>query len=141
LRERRSERQAEEAGQVAHLRGESAALRSNASTVLTGAPIAAMRRRLKFASLFYDRLFIEEGVLQLHAGSGGRFSSVEYPPTPVPWQTPTGRHRAKQAPLHLAIGREPSPGVAPATMQTALYSDTTHYWVATLEPFAQERQL
>ena len=33
-------------------------LRSNASTLLAGAPIAAMRRRLKFASLFYDRLFL-----------------------------------------------------------------------------------
>jgi hypothetical protein len=50
-------------------------LRSNASTLLTGAPVVSVRRRLKFASLFYDRLFIESGVLRLQAGPDGRFNT------------------------------------------------------------------
>jgi hypothetical protein len=112
-------------------------LRSNASTTLTGAPIAAMRRRLKFASLIYDHLYLESGVLRLQAGPGGSFNVVEHRPG-LRWQTPAGRHKAEQSPLHLAVGREPTPGVTPAVMQTALYTDTTHSWVATLDPFEKE---
>jgi hypothetical protein len=44
-------------------------LRSNAYTLLTGALIAAMRRRLKFVSLFYDRLILETGIfVAIHPG-------------------------------------------------------------------------
>ena len=68
-------------------------LRSNASTLLAGAPIAAMRRRLKFASLFYDRLFLETGIFRVNAGPHGS-SSFIVPPTegdPPRWQTPAER--------------------------------------------------
>jgi hypothetical protein len=113
-------------------------LRSNASTTLAGAPIAAMRRRLKFASLIYDRLYIESGVFRMQAGPGGSFSTVEYPPGPVRWQSPGGRHKAEQVPLSLTVGREPSPGVTPAVMHPMLYTETTHSWIETLEPFENE---
>jgi hypothetical protein len=117
-------------------------LRSNASTLLAGAPVAAFRRRLKFASLFYDRLYLEAGVLRLQAGPNGHFSTIALAPAnELPrWQTPSGRHAVEQAPLHVAIGRESVPGVPPPPerMQTAIYSDTTVSWVATLHPFARE---
>ena len=46
-------------------------LRSNAKTLITGQPIAALRRRLKYASVFQDQLFLESGVLRMEAGEGG----------------------------------------------------------------------
>ena len=53
-------------------------LRSNAKALVAGAPVAALRRRLKYASVFQDQLFLESGVLQIEAGEGG--SSIFAPP-------------------------------------------------------------
>jgi len=114
-------------------------LRSNASTLLTGAPIAAMRRRLKFASLFYDHLYLEWGVLRVQVGPHGG-SSFLSPPTdqrPARWQTPRQRHGAEQRPFQLSIGKEEASG-APQRMHVFLASDTTICWDATLLPFAGE---
>src|SRR5215472_12709384 len=55
-------------------------LRSNANSLVTGTPIAALRRRLKYASVFHDTLILESGILRRHADAGGSFSSVD-PPT------------------------------------------------------------
>jgi hypothetical protein len=43
-------------------------LRSNAHTLLAGAPVAAMRRRLKWASILFDRVYLEAGILHAQAG-------------------------------------------------------------------------
>ncbi len=70
-----------------------------ASTLLAGAPIAALRRRLKFASLFYDRLLLETGIFRAHAGPTGS-STFIVPPTeqdPPRWQTPAERHAGTRA--------------------------------------------
>jgi hypothetical protein len=106
---------------------------------LTGAPIAAMRRRLKFASLLYDHVLLEGGLLRMHAGSGGYFAAVE-PVTqePARWQTPAQRHADQASKFQLNIGREAAPGVPATVTQPVLVSDNAIAWQATLEPFAAE---
>lgn len=54
-------------------------LRSNAHTLLNGAPVAAMRRRLKYASLLFDDILLESGVLRVWAGPHGSSSMVGPP--------------------------------------------------------------
>jgi hypothetical protein len=55
-------------------------LRANAHTLVSGAAIAALRRRLKFASLVFDRVLLETGILRVHAGPHGASSFIS-PPT------------------------------------------------------------
>ena len=115
-------------------------LRSNAKTLLTGAPIEAVRRRLKFASLFYDRVLLESGVFRLHAGADG-FSAVYEPAKdqePPRWQTPGRRHAAEGATFAVGIGRGPVNGSSPGTIQSVISSRTSISWEATLDPFAAE---
>jgi len=112
-------------------------LRSNASTLLTGAPIAALRRRLKFASLFYDRLLLETGIFRAYAGLTG-VSSFIVPPTeqdPPRWQTPAERHAGTGATFAVALGRDGSHDARP---QTVISSEASISWTATLHPFADE---
>ena len=74
-------------------------LRSNAKTLIAGAPIAAARRRPKYASVFYDQLILESGILRIQAGSGGS-SSFVVPPTaqdPPRWETPRQRWHPARA--------------------------------------------
>ena len=115
-------------------------LRSNAKTLVTGTPIAALRRCLKYASVFQDQLLLESGVLRMQAGEGG--SSVFAVPVtaeqPARWQTPRQRQQAQQSPFQIAIGRELTPGVPAPTMHPVLSSDSAISWTATLEPFAAE---
>jgi hypothetical protein len=114
-------------------------LRSNASTLLTGAPIAAMRRRLKFASLLYDRVVLEVGLLRLHAGAGGSFAVVEYGELgSARWQTPAQRGSDQASSFQLNVGRETTPGVPAAVTHPVLVSDNEVAWQATLEPFLAE---
>ena len=114
-------------------------LRTNASALLTGGPLAAVRRRLKLASLFYDRVHLEAGVFRMQVGSGGKFDVVEYPDPSLPrWQTPQQRHTAQAAPFTVSMGREQTPGVPAATITPVLSSPSTVSWAATLYPFARE---
>jgi hypothetical protein len=115
-------------------------LRSNGNTLLAGAPVAAFRRRLKYASILFDRLLLEGGVLRLDAGPSLSFSVVvPFDAQESPrWQTAAARHAAERTPFQLAVGMEDTPGVPPATMHSAVSSDTTISWVATLYPFADE---
>jgi hypothetical protein len=108
-------------------------LRSNAKTLMTGGPIAAMRRRLKYASVFHDRVLLESGFLRMHAGAGGSFNVVLHPAAgePVRWQTPRERHLAQQTPFQLAVGREITPGVSAEVLHPVLESDSEISWSAT----------
>jgi hypothetical protein len=65
-------------------------LRSNAKSLVTGAPIAALRRRLKYASMFHDTLILESGILRMHAGAGNECGAS--------WQVSPGRNRLWRAP-------------------------------------------
>ncbi len=115
-------------------------LRSNAKTLVTGAPIAALRRRLKYASVFHDQVLLESGILRMQAGEGGSSSFVvpATGPQPARWQTPRQRQLAHQSPFQLSVGRDTTPGVPAETMQPVLTSDSAISWTATLEPFAAE---
>jgi len=115
-------------------------VRSNASTLLTGKPIATMRRRLKFASLLYDVVLLESGVPRMHAGSRGSFAVMEHstPQDPARWQTLGQRHAAQASQFHLNVGRETPPGVPAAITHPVLVSDNAVAWQATLEPFQAE---
>jgi hypothetical protein len=96
-----------------------------------------MRRRLKFASLFYDRLLLESGILRVQAGPTGS-SSFIVPPSgedPPRWQTPAERHTATGVPFAIAITPDHTPGATPLQVVS---SDTTIAWTATLHPFADE---
>jgi hypothetical protein len=115
-------------------------LRSNARTLVTGTPIAALRRRLKYASVFYDQLFLEAGVLRMQAGEGGS-SAFVVPATadrPARWQTPRQRQQAQKSPFQISVGRETTPGVPAETMHPMMSSDSAVSWTATLHPFAAE---
>jgi hypothetical protein len=115
-------------------------LRSNAKTLVTGQPVAVLRRRLKYASVFHDQLYLESGVLRMHAGEGGSWSVVE-PATadhPARWQTPRQRQLAQQSPFYISIGKETTPGVPAEGMHPTLASDSAISWTATLHPFAGE---
>jgi hypothetical protein len=96
-----------------------------------------MRRRLKFASLFYDRLYLESGILRVLAGPTGS-SRFIVPPTkedPPRWQTAAERHAASNGTFMFAISPEPALDASPRAVMS---SETTISWTATLHPFADE---
>jgi len=99
-----------------------------------------MRRRLKFASLYHDRLLLEAGILTVQGGPSAWTSMVTQPTKQYParWQTPRERNLAQQQRIQWAVGRETTPGVPADTMHQFLDSETTVNWVATLHPFADE---
>ena len=57
-------------------------LRSNAAGLVAGAPVAAVRRRLKMASLIYDQILLEGGTAHVQAGPRGSIGVI--PPLPIP---------------------------------------------------------
>ena len=115
-------------------------LRSNASALLTGKPVESVRRRLKFASLYFNHVFLEGGVFRMSAGPGGSWGVTEPPKDgeTLRWQTPAQRGAEQRRPFTVSIGPESSPGVLSGQMQTAIHSDATISWTATLQPFAAE---
>lgn len=115
-------------------------LRSNGSGLLTGKPVDSVRRRLKHASLSFDRILLEAGVYRLQAGPGGSWAVHEPPPHAEEprWQTPSRRHAAKATSFMLDMGRELTPGVLATATSTVLSSETEASWEATLYPFVHE---
>jgi hypothetical protein len=99
-----------------------------------------MRRRLKYASLLYDKVLLEAGVLTLNAGSGGHFAVIEpsTPQLPARWQTPAQRGVAQASSFQLSMGTETTPGVPATVTHPVLTSDNAVAWQATLEPFRAE---
>jgi hypothetical protein len=104
-------------------------LRANAHSLLAGAPVAALRRRLKFASLLYDRLFLETGIYTASAGPNGSSGFVD-PPTathPARWQSPAERRAGTGNSFMVLVGG-----------RVAVQSVASISWSATLQPFADE---
>ena len=96
-----------------------------------------MRRRLKFASLFYDRLLLETGILRVNVGPHGT-SSFIVPPTeddPPRWQTPAERRAGTGVTFVVAVSPDGRPD---ATPRTVVSSEAAIAWTATLHPFADE---
>jgi hypothetical protein len=113
-------------------------LRSNGSTLLNGAPVAALRRRLKYASIFFERLLLESGMLLMNAGPSqsvliGPFNQEG----PHRWQTGAARHGAKKHRFFVAMGWGDPFGPLPA-IETPGTAETAISWAATLDPFADE---
>ena len=115
-------------------------LRSNARTLVAGGAVAAMRKRLKYASLFYDSLLLESGIFRVQAGPTGS-SSFIVPPTaedPPRWQTVAERRAATGATFGVAVSPDGAPD---ATPRAVVSSEAAISWAATLHPFADELPL
>lgn len=97
-----------------------------------------MRRRLKFASLFFDKLYLEAGVFRMDAGPAGYFDILEPARDGTRWQTASQRSFAQASSFQLAVGRETVPGTPAETMHPVMASETSRSWVATLDPFGDE---
>lgn len=97
-----------------------------------------MRRRLKFASLFFDKLYLEAGVFRMEAGPSGGFSTLEPAADGTRWQTAAQRRTAQASSFQPAMGTELVPGTPAPVMRTFMESQTSHSWAATLDPFADE---
>lgn len=113
-------------------------LRSNACQLLAGAPVDTIRRKLKFASVVYDRLLLEGGALSIEAGEGG---SSTFTVSDVDFQTAAQRRAGMRAGFSLAIGREDVPGVPAQAgrMRAVMTSEASAIsWRPTLAPFADE---
>jgi hypothetical protein len=93
-------------------------LRSNASALVAGGPVDSLRRRLKLASLTFDRIILETGSYRLHTGPTGSSAVYEpfHPREDLRWQSGGQRGAAKGTVFGAAMGREPSPGVPANTM-------------------------
>lgn len=115
-------------------------LRSNGNALLAGKPVESVRRRLKFASLYFDHIFLEGGTFRMSAGPDGSFGFAEPPREGevARWQTPQQRGAEQRHPFTLSAGEETTPGVPAETMHPFLHSETSMSWTATLEPFARE---
>ena len=119
-------------------------LRSNAKTLVTGTPIAALRRRLKYASILHDQLVLEPGALLMKAGPQGWVTEPRY--DQATWQTPRQRHVAEQEQFGIRVRRKPSPdtepepdpGAPPREIETLYTSNPAICWAPTLLPFADE---
>lgn len=124
--------------------GESSILfpvRSNARSLITGSGIASVRRRLRVASILYDRVALEEGIVDVHAGPTGSMSFWSPAPPgggPPRWDTPRDRAARQKSDFSLSVGVEETPGVQAPTMRPVIESETTVSWNATLEPFFDE---
>ena len=116
-------------------------LASNAHALVTGAPLASVRARLKASSLLYSHVLIESGRMSIQAGPNGAqaWRHQTQPGEVVRWQTPKDRNRAQRAPITLSIARETTPGVpAPGPYHQVLNSATSICWMPTFEPFEKE---
>jgi hypothetical protein len=104
--------------------------------MVTGKPINALRRRLKFASVFNNIVLLEGGALDISAGPSLTWRA----PLPIDtrWQTPRQRAAAQQAPFSIGIGKEETPGVPAERMNAVTTSDTSYSWRTTFEPFRAE---
>ncbi len=113
-------------------------LRSNASQLLAGAQVEAIRRKLKYASVVYDGLLLETGSVRIQAGEGG---ASTFTASDTNFQTVAERRAGMRSGFSLSLGREDTPGVpAPQErMRTMMSSATTAIsWRPTLVPFADE---
>ena len=115
-------------------------LSSNAHALVDGGPgdnIEAVRRRLKFAAITFDKVMLEVGVMDVHAGTGG--STVDRHGDPdAEFQTEAERTTMEAGGFVMSIGAETTPGVGSTDMRPFIESENAIAWAATLQPFARE---
>jgi hypothetical protein len=113
-------------------------LRSNARSLLAGAPAQSIRRRIKLAAVLHDYVLIEDGSREILAGPSGSWQ-VWHPPTrdqSEEWQTARERSVAKQREFYVALRPSEAPQDAP--FRTMMRSQTSVNWLATFEPLKRE---
>lgn len=113
-------------------------LRSNASQLVAGAQAEAIRRKLKYASVVYDGLLLENGSLRIEAGAGG---SSTFPSRDHDFQSVFERRVGMRSGFSIAVGPEVTPSVPapPEAMRTLVMSPTSAIsWRPTLIPFDAE---
>ena len=115
-------------------------VRSNAKSLVTGSPLASVRRRLKLASVLYDSVLLEGGQAIIQAGPTGG-SCMWHPSQPdeeVRWQSPSARSAGQRSSFQILMGAEATPGVPSNKMVPVVSSESSISWWATLEPFRNE---
>jgi hypothetical protein len=113
-------------------------LRSNAHSLVAGAPVAAMRRRLKQAAVSYDHVLLEGGGLGITAGPDGWIEAPLPPEATNAFQTARQRHISPGQRFHLSLGTNEQNSSADPLMQEFINSETAAIWFPTLAPFAAE---
>ncbi len=120
-------------------------LRSNAHSLIAGPAAVAMRKRLKFASLVFDRVMLEQGRLTIHLGPHGAMEMPYPQEADERLQSPRQRHLKTGERLQVFF-TETNPMLDENTaglevLQEALPmidSPFVYRWSPTLLPFAQE---
>src|SRR5579862_5934454 len=111
-------------------------LQSNGASLLSGKHVTSVRRRLKYASLSFERICLEEGVYILNAWLEDLTEEIRDPPYDEEprWQTPAHRRAASIDYIAFVTmchnGKPPISAVSSTEFPTA--------WEATLRPFANE---
>lgn len=110
-------------------------LRSNARSLVTGASLGTVRRRLKTASLLHDEVVVEAGMLDIQAGDRGSMT-IEVPENSRRWDWQTTVERGKLQGGHFSASFVPHG----SNTSTALIpsSRTAIAWRPTFEPFKVE---
>src|SRR5262245_5440390 len=106
-------------------------LRSNAHSLLTGAPLRSLLRRLKVAALLHDNVYLEAGEWTARSGPAGSISFWNRRQLIPGWQTPRERGQAVGKQFHLAIQRE---GGANAPLVPLVVSTAEVSWRASFHP-------
>lgn len=109
-------------------------LRSNGSALLTGRPVAQMRRRLLRGAILYDEVYLEAGVHRIWAGPRGSMTNWSGQED-VSWQTPRERGRVRGNNFSISFQPTDKPE---SPFQTLLQSPADIAWEPTFEPFKRE---
>ncbi|MHB8488959.1 MAG: hypothetical protein ACYDCS_07160 [Candidatus Dormibacteria bacterium] len=117
-------------------------LHSNAKALVAGAGVASVRRRLKTASLLFDRIILEGGSIDVTAGPNGAWSGqVPFDKRTIRshWDTPAARRAKAGKPFSVSMGQETVPGVPSTGPYTVvMQSDASIAWDVSFEPFVAE---
>lgn len=108
-------------------------LRTNANALIVGRGINEVRSRLKLAGLLHDKVYVEEGMMDIHAGPSLSFSiSMPSDWREMVWQTPRDRGRS----TGFSVSLQPSNDASASPLVQS--SPTSIYWRPTFEPFKRE---
>jgi hypothetical protein len=104
--------------------------------------VASVRRRLKVASIIFDRVMLEGGSAYITAGPRAAISTnIPFGRGPLRrhFDTTRARGAAKGQPFSIAMGPEAVPGVpSEGPYQVVAASEASMAWDASLEPFVPE---
>jgi len=111
-------------------------LQSNGYGLLAGAPVEAVRRRLKFASVMYEDVLLEAGSFVVEAGPAGT-SAYWLDEAKDRFQTSRERRLATERSLVVGRRTKDEPRTDPAP-RPSVESETSVSWHSTFFPFMRE---